>query len=197
MKRFLAIFSAVVMLLALSACGNTANSPAASSSTGTSSAASSQSASLSASSAETKPQDIYKIGDTAALGDWSITVTACDFKDKIPDSSGYGEFTPDDGNKFIVISASVTNNGKQSGTFLPSFATNDDVSAIINYNDGYEYQLTNLIGLDTTLIDATMNPLTSKEGIIALEAPDTVVAGTESLVLIFSSGEQNVSFSLR
>ena len=61
----------------------------------------------------------------------------------------------------------------------------------------YEYQLTNLIGLDTTLIDSTMNPLTSKEGIIAFEAPDAVVSGAESLILIFNSGEQSVNFSLR
>lgn len=190
MKRFLAIFSAVVMLLSLCACGNTK------------SASSSSSANVSqevsgSSSVSDDTQDTYALGETATLGDWSITASACDFKDKIVDSSGYGEFTPDEGNKFIAITAAITNNGKQSGTFLPSFATNEDVTAIINYNDGYEYQLTNLIGLDTTLVDATMNPLTSKEGIIAFEAPNSVITGTESLVLTFSSGEQSASFSLR
>lgn len=197
MKRSLAVFAIMLMLISLSACGDATNASASSPSTGASSVASSQSASLSSSSAETKPQDVYEIGDTATLGNWSITVTACDSKDKIADSSGYGEFTPDEGNKFIVISASISNNGKQSGTFLPSFATNEDVTTIINYNDGYEYQLTNLIGLDTTLVDATMNPLTSKEGIIAFEAPDSVITGAESLILLFSLGEQSVSFSLR
>lgn len=197
MKRFLAVFSAMVMLFSLSACGGTENTPASNSSTNTSSADSSQLASQSLDTDESGSQESYAIGETATLGDWEITVTACDFKDKISDSSGYGQFAPDDGNKFIVISASITNNGKQSETFLPSFATNTDISAIINYNGGYEYQMTNLLGLDSMLVDSSMNPLTSKSGIIVFEAPDAVVSGSESLILQFSAGEEIVSFALR
>ncbi len=190
MKRLFTVLLAAVALFSLSACASDA---------GASSSSTSGAVSQATSTPDMEPSDAntYEVGNEATLGDWSITVTSCDFKDKIANPSGFGEFTPDSGNKFISISASITNNGKQSATFLPSFATNEDVTAILNYNDGYEYQLTNLIGLDTTLIDSTMNPLTSKEGIIAFEAPDAVVSGTESLILVFSSGEQSVNFSLR
>ena len=136
-------------------------------------------------------------GESATLGDWEISVTAWETSTEIADSSGYFSFTPTEGNQFIVVSATVTNNGTASNTFLPTFALNDDVTAKIYYNGEYEYSATQLLGEENSLHDATLNPLTSKSGIIVYDVPPAVTEGTEPLVITFEAGTESITFKLR
>ena len=137
------------------------------------------------------------MGESATLGDWDISVTSWETVSEIPYSSGYFTFVPTEGNQYIVVSATVTNNGTSSNSFLPTFATYDDVTAKIYYNEKYEYSSSQLLGEDSDLHDSTLNPLTSKSGIIAYDVPPAVTEGTESLVITFEAGKESVSFKLR
>lgn len=142
------------------------------------------------------PEEILlAVGDSAALKDWGIVVSDFYFAKQID----YGDFfyySPEDGCRYAVVSAQITNNGKESQTFLPSFSTNSDVRADIYYAGEYEYSATVLL-MDEDLHNTTLNPLTSKSGIIVFELPEMIETSEEDLILTFSAGWDEVSISLR
>lgn len=149
-----------------------------------------------ASEPESTPEpSALSVGEEVALNNWLITVTSFDVVSEI--AGDYGYFSPDEGNQFGVVSLSVTNNGKEADTFLPSFAFGSDVRAKILYDTDYEYTSTSLLAHSSDMHDSSMNPLTSQSGIIAFQLPDVVVDGDGSLVLVFSAELESVEFVLR
>lgn len=139
--------------------------------------------------------DLIQLGETSSLDDWSITVTSVELVDSIPD--GYGSFSPDSGNKYLITSLTITNNGKSAETFLPSFAMGTDVQAKILYDDGYEFSATHLLGYSKGLHDQSLNPLSSKDGDIAFEIPDSVANATDELILHLKAGNSNLNIKVR
>lgn len=135
------------------------------------------------------------IGDSATIDNWSVVVSDFYFADKIADGEFF-QYSPDEGNLYAVVSAQVTNNGKESDTFLPAFATNSDVKADIYYAGEYEYSAS-LLMMDDDLHDSTLNPLTSKSGIIVFSVPEMIESSEETLSVTFSAGREEVTFSLR
>lgn len=138
---------------------------------------------------------VTPMGEVATLKDWNITITNMQMLDSI--DNGYGSFVPDEGNKYMLVSAAIENIGKTAGTFLPSFGMNDDVSVKVLYGDGYEFSLTQLLGYQKDLINSTVNPLSSKEGDMAFEVPNSVAEATEPIIIEFKAGKDKVAFSLR
>ncbi len=146
---------------------------------------------------ETQPEEPpYEMNTSAALKDWTITVTDAQIVDSI--SSGYIVFSPnEEGNKFIQVYATAENKGKQADNFLPSFGMGDDVNTKILYSDGYEFSATNLMGYDNDLHDSNINPLSSQTGEIAFEIPSTVADSADELLIQFSSGNDKIKFKIR
>lgn len=142
------------------------------------------------------PDGFLSVGESSELGNWEIVVTDFEITPEIV-SSEYTSFSPDDGNQYAVVSVSITNNGKESDRFLPSFALNSDVSATIHYAGEYEFSPTVLLGYDSELHDTYLNPLSTKSGCISFEIPESVVESSESLVITFSQGRDSVTYSLR
>lgn len=139
--------------------------------------------------------EVVAMGQTSPLKNWNITVTNMQMLESIDD--GYGSFKPDDGNKYLLVTATAENTGKEADTFLPSFGMADDVSAKVLYGDGYEFSLTQLLGYSKDLINSTINPLSSKEGDIAFELPNSVADSTEPLIIEFTAGNDKINFTLR
>lgn len=135
------------------------------------------------------------MGTTASLANWDITVSSMQMMDIIPD--GYGQYEAESGNKYMLVTLTAANNGKEADTFLPSFSTSDEVRVKVLYGDGYEFQQTNLLGYSKSMVDSHINPLSSKEGDIAFELPTSVTDSTEPLVLSISCGNEKVNFLLR
>lgn len=144
----------------------------------------------------TSSGDLLSIGDNTTLGDWGILVTDFYYTDQI-NQSAYTYYYPDEGNQYAVATVRVSNNGTEAATFLPTPGLANDVRAKIYYAGKYEYTATYLLGVNEDLHNATMNPLTAKEGIIVFSVPDAVVTGQESLSLVFSAGRNDITFSLR
>lgn len=145
--------------------------------------------------AETEASEATPMGQEATLDDWNITVNNMQILDVIP--NGVMQFEPDSGNKFLVITLNAANNGKEADRFLPSFGMSDDTSAKVIYGDGYEFSQTNLLGYDKSMIDSTINPLSSKEGDIVFEIPESVSSSTEPLILEISTGTKKTNFTVR
>lgn len=139
--------------------------------------------------------DLLQVGDTSELSDWAFSVTGFHLVTEIED--GFYSFSPDDGNQFAVVTVSATNNGTEADSFLSSVSIGDDIRAKLIYKDEYEYTATNLIGYDDTFYYNTVNPLSTLEGNIIFEVPDTVADGTDALTIRFSSGINSAEFKLR
>ena len=142
-------------------------------------------------------ETIYNIGEAIALGDWEITVTGMQIVDSVA-SGEYFEFKPDEeGDKYVQIIATVSNKGKQSDRFLPYLGYGDDVGVKLLYGDGYEFSSTQLIAYEKELHDATINPLSSQEGEIFFEVPETVASSTDEILIRFFSEADRVSIKVR
>lgn len=146
--------------------------------------------------AEEQSENVCSIGDTASLKDWSIAVTDFKIADTIDDDYGY--FSPDSENgKYAQVFVTVTNNGKQSMTFLPSFGLGDDVGTKLLYGDNYEFSATDLIGYSNEIHDAGLNPMSSQSGEVVFEIPDSVASSTDEIIIQFTSGNDKVQFKVR
>ena len=139
---------------------------------------------------------VLAIGEEGTLKDWSVVVTNAEITDSIKENDYYG-FSPEEGNKYIAIDVTVSNNGKNAANFLPSFGMGDDVSAKVLYQGDYEFSATNLLGYSKSLYDTSVNPLSTKSGIVAFEIPDAVASADEELILVISAGKDNLQFKVR
>lgn len=180
----------------LSACGGSATQEAEATTQAVETTESATEASTEAetTAAETTASEI-PMGQTATIDCWDITVSQMQILDAV--SNGYGQFEPGEGNKYLLISLSAANNGKESASFLPSFSMTDDIRAKLIYGDGYEFDQTNLIGYDRSMLDCVINPLSSAEGDIAFEIPNTVAESTDKMILEFSCGNDKLDFVIR
>lgn len=136
------------------------------------------------------------IGDNTILDHWEISVTDFYYTDRI-ETSPYTAFAPDPGNQYAVVAARITNNGTESDTFLPAISTSFDVRATVYYANTYEYSPSFLLGVSEDLHDSSLNPLTSKDGIIVFSVPDAVANSDDPLSVSFSAGRDEVTFDLR
>ena len=135
------------------------------------------------------------IGAPGTIENWTITIDNVQTLATVPD--GYVEFNADDGSKYLLISLTASNEGKEAGRFMPSFGMADDIAAKILYGDGYEFTQTQLLGYSNSIMDSTINPLSSKTGDLAFELPDSVADSTEPLILQISARSESINFSVR
>lgn len=201
MRKGKILWTALILTGALTACGGGGSKPETTQSVQeTTSEAATTVAETTAAETTTEAETetasaAIPMGEVSTLKDWNITITNMQMLDSV--DNGYGSFAPDDGNKYMLVTATIENIGKTAGTFLPSFGMNDDVSVIVLYGDGYEFSLTQLLGYEKDLINSTINPLSSKEGDMAFEVPNSVAESTDPIFLEFKAGNEKVVFSLR
>lgn len=141
------------------------------------------------------PLETVPIGEVAMLNNWNITVDEVQIMQSVPDN--YGKFDAGEGNQYLLVSVSVSNEGKEAGIFLKSFGLSDDVSTLVIYGDGYEFSPTMLLGYSKSMVDSSINPLSSKSGDIAFEIPDSVADTTDELILQFTAGNSELNFKIR
>lgn len=146
---------------------------------------------------EPEPESGYlEMGTDGVLGDWGINVKSMEIVDSIPNGE-YFSFTPEEGDSYLVVTVLVVNNGKKADSFLPSFGMGDDVSARLLYGDGYEFSATQLLAHDQELHDAHLNPLSSKEGIIAFDIPNAVASSEDEILLQLKAGREKLIYKIR
>ena len=199
MKKRLFVPVLFAVTLSLSACGSNASSEKAETTT----VAATETTTAESTSVEettTAPEtdaatETIPMGQAEKIGDWNVTVSNMQILDVLQD--GYGEFKPDAGNKLLLISMSVSNEGKTADSFLPTYAMGDDTSVKVIYGDGYEFTRTNLLGYSKSINDSTINPLSSKDGDITFEIPESVASATDPIILEISNGNEKIHFSVR
>ncbi|MCH5203097.1 MAG: DUF4352 domain-containing protein [Oscillospiraceae bacterium] len=183
--RKLGIVMALICAMSLSGCGTILKNVQHSESAGQTSDTPSNSSSVS----EDTDAETYYIGETVNIDDWEITVNSVEIADKINNKT-YGTvttyFSPEEGSKYVVFSISVKNTGTEVSTFLPSFSVGDTVTTKVEYKE-YSFKSTNLLGHSDDLHMTSLNPLSSKTGIVAFEIADEVINDFDEIRLVFST----------
>lgn len=146
--------------------------------------------------ADTAPAEtILAVNEAGVILDWNVVVTNVQILDSVPNS--YGAFTPKEGNKFILVSLSVTNNGQEAAVLLPSIGMGESLGSRVLYGDGLEFSATNLLGYSDELHNSTIEPLTTLDGTIAFEVPSSVADATDELILQIANNTNSLKFKLR
>lgn len=143
-----------------------------------------------------KNDEILKIGKESQLGDWKIKLEKIKITKEIKQND-YFNFQADEGNQYLCVYLTIKNTAKDSATFLPSFSIKEAPHSKIMYQNEYEFTATQLLGLEKDLHDSSLNPLSSKKGLIAFEIPDEVISSEEELLFILEEGEKEVKYKIR
>ncbi|WP_019638834.1 DUF4352 domain-containing protein [Paenibacillus fonticola] len=192
----------LALLLMVAACGGTATS------TGTQNANTSVKDQGSAENANNEQKDdavtaepaeepeeskevVYKVGDKFNLGDWEVVLDSFEFNQKVSDE--YFSSSADEGNKFLVLNYTVTNEGTEADNFT-SMLGGVEMKAI--FNDKYEYDYT-VTMIDKDLSNESIKPLSSKTGFVVMEVPDTVAESEDGLILKLAKDKDNATINLR
>lgn len=140
-------------------------------------------------------EPVYALKDKTKLKDWEITVKKIEFVDSVKKSE-YSGFMPAEGNKYLLISITATNNGTEEDSIFPSYIFNNDVYAKVYDGEENEYSITHLIGYDKTLVDVKIDPSSTKKGKIAFEVPAALEDTKEDLLLKIMSESESVTYKL-
>lgn len=133
----------------------------------------------------------YAPGDKFVVGDWEITLDSFEFNQKVSDD--YFSSSADEGNKFLVLHFSLTNNGKEAENFANMFG---GISLKAIYKGDYEYGAT-MTMINGDLHGDSVKPLATKKGFIVFETPDQVADSTESLQVLIKDGKDQAKLTLR
>lgn len=137
------------------------------------------------------------LGKKATVGDWKFTVKKCSVKKKIKNGT-YRYFEASKGEKFMIFKISVRNNGKKENTFLPRVGyENTTVMATLYYKDKYEYQPTQLLSYDKDIVTKKIQPLSTKNGVIAFKVPNKVAKGKKQVKLRLGTTKEYVEYKLK
>ena len=139
MRKSLALFLTVALMLSLAACsGETSNSPDTTTENG----------------GNNQTNGILKIADTATAGDWEFTLTGIEFSDTVTDETnglyylrpaddeyksetGNSFYTAESGDIFLFFTAELTYNGKEAAEI--GSQSENYIGFEIRYGDGYTF----------------------------------------------------------
>ena len=137
-----------------------------------------------------------KLGDKAQVGDWAFKVKKVSTK-KVFKISDYTGYKPADGNIFVCLSMSVENKGEEESKFLPWVGLeNTMITAVLYYQDQYEYKPSELTSYDKCLTNEYIKPLNKKSGVVVFEVPKKVAKDLKQATVKIGTVNENVVYPL-
>ncbi|MDE6851591.1 MAG: DUF4352 domain-containing protein [Lachnospiraceae bacterium] len=137
-----------------------------------------------------------KLGDKAQVGDWSFKVKKVSTK-KVFKISDYTGYKPADGNTFVCLTMSVENKGSEEAKFLPMVGfENTMLTAVLYYQDQYEYKPSDLTSYDKCLTNESIKPLNKKSGVVVFEVPKKVAKDLKQATVKIGTVDENVVYPL-
>jgi hypothetical protein len=144
---------------------------------------------------EPEPSDeTYAVGDTATIDNWEVTLVSFELTNRIP-STRNRYFEADDGEQYLEIVLTVSNEDSQPRTFYNRFGRHVDAEVV--YNDSITFNFINLLGYDECLDHEVVNPLTTKTGALVFSVAERAANSDDSLVLRLYKGREEIIFELR
>ncbi|AWB42955.1 hypothetical protein DCC85_01070 [Paenibacillus sp. CAA11] len=140
---------------------------------------------------EEQKEAVYKVGDKFNLGNWKVVLNSFEFNQKVSDK--YFSSSADEGNKFLILNYTVTNEGTEADNFT-SMIGGVEMKAI--FKDKYEYKYT-ITMIDKDFGKESIKPLSSKTGFVVIEVPDEVSKSKDGLILKLAKDKDKATINLR
>lgn len=140
---------------------------------------------------EKQEEAAYKVGDKFKLGNWEVVLDSFEFNQKVSDE--YFSSSADEGNKFLILNYTVSNEGTEADNFT-SMIGGVEMKAI--FKDKYEYKYT-ITMIDKDLSNESIKPLSSKTGFVVMEVPDEVAKSKDGLILKLAKDKDKATINLR
>lgn len=140
---------------------------------------------------EPEKEVAYKVGDKFKLGNWEVVLNSFEFNQKVSDE--YFSSSADEGNKFLILNYTVSNEGTEADNFT-SMIGGVEMKAI--FKDKYEYKYT-ITMIDKDLSNESIKPLSSKTGFVVMEVPDEVAKSKDGLILKLAKDKDKATINLR
>lgn len=134
------------------------------------------------------------IGESYKCGDWTICVHSIEFTKRY-EYSQFIYYEAEDGQQYLRMNISVTNNGTANGEFLPYLDLGSGVSAKLKYKDEYTYSLV-FNYLDDEIYGKSIPALATQTGYIQFKVPDAVADDAANAKVIFKDGKDSVTYLL-
>lgn len=134
---------------------------------------------------------VYKVGDKFNLGNWEVVLDSFEFNQKVSDK--YLSSSADEGNKFLILNYTVTNEGTEADKFTSMIG---GVEMKATFKDKYEYKYS-ITMIDKDLSKESVKPLSSKTGFVVMEVPDTVAESEDGLILKLAKDKDKATINLR
>lgn len=143
------------------------------------------------------PEGLIGCNEEVEIGDWIATMTGYSFEDEWSD--GFLTYSAGDGNKYLLVDLTVTNNGTKADTFVTKYYAYDgDIEAKIYYQDKYEYNINNFMGsVGDDLSSLSIKPLETKEGSLIFKVPDTVASEDGSVTMELTLNKDVYNFQIK
>lgn len=143
------------------------------------------------------PEGLIGCNEEVEIGNWVATMTGYSFEDEWSD--GFLTYSADDGNKYLLVDLTVTNNGTKADTFVTKYYAYDgDIEAKIYYQDKYEYNINNFMGsVGDDLSSLSIKPLETKEGSLIFKVPDTVASEDGSVTMELTLNKDVYNFQIK
>lgn len=143
------------------------------------------------------PEGLINCNEEVEVGDWVATMTGYSFEDEWSD--GFLTYSAGDGNKYLLVDLTVTNNGTKANTFVTKYYAYDgDIKAKIYYQDKYEYQINNFMGsVGDDLSSLSIKPLETKEGSLIFKVPDAVASEDGSVTMELTRNKDTYNFQIK
>lgn len=143
------------------------------------------------------PEGLIGCNEEVEIGDWIATMTGYSFEDEWSD--GFLTYSAGDGNKYLLVDLTVTNNGTKADTFVTKYYAYDgDIEAKIYYQDKYEYNINNFMGsVGDDLSSLSIKPLETKEGSLIFKVPDAVASEDGSVTMELTLNKDTYNFKIK
>lgn len=143
------------------------------------------------------PEGLIGCNEEVEIGDWVATMNSYSFEDEWSD--GFLTYSAGDGNKYLLVDLTVTNNGTKADTFVTKYYAYDgDIEAKIYYQDKYEYNINNFMGsVGDDLSSLSIKPLETKEGSLIFKVPDTVASEDGSVTMELTLNKDVYNFQIK
>lgn len=143
------------------------------------------------------PEGLIGCNEEVEIGDWIATMTGYSFEDEWND--GFLTYSAGDGNKYLLVDLTVTNNGTKADTFVTKYYAYDgDIEAKIYYQDKYEYNINNFMGsVGDDLSSLSIKPLETKEGSLIFKVPDAVASEDGSVTMELTRNKDTYNFQIK
>lgn len=139
------------------------------------------------------------VGSSISADNWDITLDSIEATDRVKNEGEYsfGQHIADDGMTFLLFHLTVKNNNTEADNFMKVELKKSNWRCKVLYQNEYQYEAVNLIGIDNDFHNLWVQPLQTTSAIVGIEVPKDIVDFDNMKFQIFKATGPEFTFDLK